>query len=97
MFALFGLGIALIVRSTPASIAVLVLWPLLIESVIGGLLSLVGADTVAEWLPYQAGTTLFELQPDGDPFGRIVGGLVFATFVVLVIAVGSTLTARRDA
>ena len=97
LFALFGLGIALIVRSTPAAIAVLVLWPLLIESVIEGLLSLVSADTVAQWLPYDAGTTVFELQPDGDPFGRVVGGLVFAAFVLLVIAAGSALTARRDA
>lgn len=97
LFALLGLGIALIVRSTPASIALVVLWPLLIESVIGGLLSTVGAEAVADWFPYNAGKTMFELQPDGDPFGRIVGGLVFAAFVVLVIAVGSTLTARRDA
>jgi ABC-2 type transport system permease protein len=97
LFALFGLGIALIVRSTPAAIALLILWPLLVESVIGGLLSLVSADTVAEWLPYGAGTTVYELQPDGDPFGRLAGGLVFAAFVVLVIAIGSALTAHRDA
>ena len=96
LFALFGLGIALIVRSTAAG-ALLVLWPLLIESVIGGLLSLVSADTVAEWLPYHAGTTVFELQPDGDPFGRLVGGLVFAVFVLLIIATGAALTTRRDA
>jgi ABC-2 type transport system permease protein len=96
LFALFGLGIALIVRSTAAG-ALLMLWPLLIESVIGGLLSLVSADTVAEWLPYHAGTTMFELQPDGDPFGRLVGGLVFAVFVLLIIATGAALTTRRDA
>ena len=96
LFALFGLGIALIVRSTAAG-ALLMLWPLLIESVIGGLLSLVSADTVAEWLPYHAGTTVFELQPDGDPFGRLVGGLVFAVFVLLIIATGAALTTRRDA
>lgn len=96
LFALFGLGIALIVRSTAAG-ALLMLWPLLIESVIGRLLSLVSADTVAEWLPYHAGTTMFELQPDGDPFGRLVGGLVFAVFVLLIIATGAALTTRRDA
>ena len=75
----------------------LVLWPLLIESVIGGLLSLVSTDIVAEWLPYDAGTTVVELQPTAIPSDASSRCPVFAAFVLLITATGSAPTARRDA
>jgi ABC-2 type transport system permease protein len=97
MVVLMGLGFGVILRSTPAAIALFVLWPLLVEGVIGGATSAAGLDGVGNWLPYGAGTTLSDLEPSGDPFGRITGGLWFAGFLAVLGAFGSGLLARRDA
>jgi ABC-2 type transport system permease protein len=94
--ALLGLSFGLVLRATAAGVALLILWPLVIESVIGGMLSLVGAEDVASWLPYQAGATMHALAPEGDP-GRFAGGLIFAAFLGAVLVAGTAIVSRRDA
>jgi ABC-2 type transport system permease protein len=94
--ALLGLGFGLVLRATAAGVALLILWPLVIESMIAGLLSTVGAGGASSWLPYQAGSTMHVLAPEGDP-GRLVGGLVFAAFLAVLLLLGTALVSRRDA
>jgi ABC-2 type transport system permease protein len=95
--ALLGLGFGMLVRSSQGAVALILLWPLLIEGIAAGVLSVAGADDAAEWLPWAAGSTMSSLDPaDGEP-SRVAGALVLAGFVALVVAAGAALTDRRDA
>ena len=40
----FGFGIGLIIRNSPATVSILLLWPLLIEGLIAFVFSLLGSD-----------------------------------------------------
>ena len=97
LMALLGLGLGLLIRSSPGSIAVLILWPLLVENIVGGLLSLAGIDGARKYMPYAAGTALFRTDTQPDELGRLAGGIVLAVFVGIVLALGSVTAARRDA
>lgn len=96
---LLGLGLGLIIRSTPAAVAVLVLWPLVAENLIGVLLTTAGVDSAFKWMPYQAGFNLGN--PDAgqstDSLGRWTGGLYFFAVVLAVTLVGAWSTSKRDA
>jgi ABC-2 type transport system permease protein len=97
LMALLGLGLGLLIRSSPGSIAVLILWPLLVENIVAGLLSLAGLDNARKWMPYAAGSALFRTDSQPDELGRLAGGLVLAAFVAVVLGLGSFSAARRDA
>lgn len=97
IMAWLGLGLGLVVRATPAAVAILVLWPLLVESLIGAILVAAGADDAFDWLPYAAGFGLIALDPGGQPLGRIGGGLYFAAWTLAVVGAGAVLAQRRDA
>jgi ABC-2 type transport system permease protein len=96
---LLGLGLGLLIRSTPASVAVLILWPLVGEGLIGALLSAAGVENAFKWLPYQAGFNLGN--PDAgqttDSLGRWTGGLYFLAVTAVIAGVGAWSTSRRDA
>jgi ABC-2 type transport system permease protein len=94
---LFGLSIGLIVRSSPASVALVILWPLLVEGLLSGLLLAAGLHKVRRWMPYASGQRLFTTDTGDEMFGRLASGLYFAGFVALLLVVGSVLTQRRDA
>lgn len=96
---LLGFGLGLLTRSTPAAVAILILWPLLAELIIAGVLSVAGVDNAFKWMPYQAGANLGN--PDAgiesDSLGRVAGGLYFFAVTTLVVVIGSIFTSRRDA
>jgi ABC-2 type transport system permease protein len=96
---LLGFGLGLLMRSTPASVAVLILWPLVAEGIVGALLAAAGVEHPFKWLPYNAGINLGN--PDavegGDSLGRLIGGLYFFAVAAGVTALGSVVTNRRDA
>ena len=95
---LLGLGLGMVIRNTPAAVAVLILWPLVVENIILAILSAAGVDNAERFLPYISG---FELgnpdTPSSDGLGRVAGGLYFGAATVLVATVGIIITARRDA
>lgn len=98
ILSLLGLGVGLLLRSTPAAVAFLILWPLLIENLIGSIFVLAGADGATKWLPYQAGLGLASTSdPGADSLGRVGGGLLFFGFALLVTIAGTIVTQRRDA
>jgi len=85
------------VRSIPAAVAIVLVTPLLIEPVIAapsGLSALSWLPEVVPYLPFTAGMRLVgaglagasEGQSVLDPFTRWEGGLVFAGFTVLLLA-----------
>jgi ABC-2 type transport system permease protein len=94
---LFGLSIGLIVRSSPAGVALVLLWPLLVEGLLTGLLTAAGLHRVRRWMPYASGQRLWFTDSASESFSRVVSGLYFTGFVVVLLLVGTVLTQRRDA
>lgn len=94
--ALLGYAIGLIIHNTPAAIAVLILWPLILESLVAGILGAAGVDEPVKFLPYTSGFRLAEAT-DGDDHQRWLGGLYFAVVAGALLAAGVTRTQRSDA
>jgi len=91
---LLGYGLGLLIRNSPAAICILLLWPLIAEGLIAGLLSAVGVESGVKFLPYSSGFNMAITEPDPESFGRVGGGVYFFVWV-LAIAVAGILTARR--
>jgi ABC-2 type transport system permease protein len=97
LMAIMGLGLGLIIRSTPAVVAALILWPLLVENLLGGLLGLIFDDQgLAAWMPFRAGFSMATLEPFDGP-SRLIGGLYFGAVAFAVLALGTWSVNRRDA
>ncbi len=101
LISLLGYAIGLIIRNTPSSVAILILWPLLLENIVGGVLFAAGVKNVFKFLPYSAGFALAATSDrnSGDPqqLGRLGGGIYFGLVVVALVALGAWITNRRDA
>lgn len=94
---LLGLGLGLIIRSTPAAVAVLILWLLIVESIIAAVLVGFGLDNAGKWMPYTAGFKLGQSDPGEGSLGRVAGGLYFGAVTMVVVFIGAAITRRRDA
>jgi ABC-2 type transport system permease protein len=95
---LLGLGLGMVIRNTPAAVAVLILWPLVVENIIFAILSAAGVEHPQKFLPYISGFGLGNPDPSGpDSLGRVAGGLYFGAVTVFVVTIGVLITARRDA
>jgi ABC-2 type transport system permease protein len=95
---LLGYGLGLLIRNTAASVCVLLLWPLIAEGLVAALLSGVGAEGAAKWLPYSAGISMVVVDVgDEETLGRVGGGLWFFAWVVAILLLGLIRTKRRDA
>jgi ABC-2 type transport system permease protein len=97
LLGLFGLAIGLIIRSTPAAVATLVLWPLLVENIVSAILAGLGVDNPGKWMPYQAGANLWQSGDFSGTLGRWGGGLYFAGATLVLFIAGTVITNRRDA
>jgi ABC-2 type transport system permease protein len=97
IMALVGLGLGMLVRSTPAAIAMLILWPLMAEGLIGGLLQLVfdGVDIVS-WMPFRVGFSIATIESFGGP-ERLVAGIYFGAVGIGLCALGGWAVHRKDA
>jgi len=95
--ALLGMAIGALTRNPPSAITILVLWPLLVEGIVGGLLSLAFEDDIARWMPFQSGlNSMFLELPEGG-FGRWGSLGYFAAWVLLVMVLAERSLKRRDA
>ncbi len=100
LMSLAGYGLGLITRSTPAAIAILIVWPLIAEGLIGGLISVItGWENVVGWMPFQAGIRLVFVETQSHLSGpsRLVAGLYFGGVAALLAAIGAFAVNRRDA
>jgi ABC-2 type transport system permease protein len=93
----FGFGMGLLVRNSPTSVSLLLLWPLLIENLIRGFFALVDLDEASKYLPYQAAISASTANPDPGDLGRPGGQILFACVGAALIGVGVWLDGRRDA
>ncbi len=95
---LLGFGLGMVVRNTPAAVAVLILWPLVVENIVLAILSAAGVDHPQKFLPYISGFGLGNPDAAGtDSLSRVAGGVYFAVVTALVATVGSVITVHRDA
>jgi hypothetical protein len=95
---LLGLGLGLLIRNTPAAVAILILWPLVAEGIVGGVLMAAGIDSAGKWMPYNAGISMGLLDSQRDEsLSRVGAGLYFFAVTTVIGILGSMLTNRRDA
>jgi ABC-2 type transport system permease protein len=95
---LLGFGLGMVIRNTPAAVAVLILWPLVAENILLLVLIAAGVDRPRRFLPYTSGFGLASTDLSShDALGRIAGGVYFAVVTTAVAAIGAVITSRRDA
>ena len=99
LMSLAGYGLGLMTRSTPAAISILIVWPLIAEGLIGGLIGVItGWENVGAWMPFQSGIRLVFVEfDDFDGPSRVVAGLYFGGVAALLAAIGAWAVNRRDA
>lgn len=111
LFGLCGLAVAALVRNQTGALALVLLFPLVIENVLRILLQITAnlgdndADSIAKIFPFDAGAQMFA-RPTADiindvlgyePFGPVAGGLVLAVFTAALLGGAYALFLRRDA
>ncbi len=94
---LLGLGLGMLIRNSAATICGLLLWPLIAENLLAGLLTVVGAEGGVKFLPYVAGLNMAIRDTPDDSLGRVGGGAYFMAWVVVLFVAGLLRTHRRDA
>ena len=92
----FAFGVGLIVRNAPATVTLILVWPLIIEGILGVLLSNV-FDDASYWMPYLAAIQTLTATPDEQAIGRPGAWFLFGGFGWALILIGLLLNARRDA
>jgi ABC-2 type transport system permease protein len=98
LFALWGLGLAFIIRHSAGAICALILWPLVGEGILMNIITgLLDKRWIMKFMPYTAGSHLFTDADDELGLTRVTGGLYFAAFVVASLALGLWMFRRRDA
>lgn len=97
--AVLGVGVGMILRHSAIAVSGLLVWAFLVE----GLLDLFLPERVSRFLPFLAGDRLLAIDfSELDPaamavaLSRTEGGLVFAGYAALALAIGTVLLYRRD-
>jgi ABC-2 type transport system permease protein len=93
----FGFGMGLLIRNSPTTVSLVLLWPLLIEGLITVFLALLNWDGAAKYMPYQAAISASAGDPGTDQLGRPGGQILFAVVGLALIGIGTWLDGRRDA
>jgi ABC-2 type transport system permease protein len=97
LMALMGLGVGMLIRNTPAAIAILIIWPLIAEPLVGALLQLIWKDSnIIAWMPFRVGFLLPVLDVVDGP-SRLVAGLYFGGVAAFMCLAGTFAVQRKDA
>ena len=94
---MLGFGLGLLIRNAAVAICILLLWPLIVEPLIGGLFAVVGIEDAVQFLPYSAGFQMALTEPDPELLGRVAGGLYFFAWVIAIAVFGVVSARTRDA
>jgi ABC-2 type transport system permease protein len=99
IFALLGVGVGLLLRSTALTVTLLLLWPFVVEPLIYGLLTVMNQEDLGKWLPMRAGFAMLGTVEDDDSelLGPNAAGVYFAVFSAVMYAFGVLSAKRRDA
>ena len=96
MLTLFGYGLGLLIRNSPATVATVILWPIIIENVFQTALAVGGVEEPVKFLPYLSAVALVVADPQDYANGRIGGGLYFGIVAIAVVVAGTMINTRRD-
>lgn len=98
LLTLFGFGLGAIMRQPAGAIPVFLIWPLILEGIVGLILRSID-DSLVKWLPFRSAQELanFTMAIDTEVFSRVVSGLYFGAWTVGIVAIGWWLAERRDA
>jgi len=97
LVSLLGFGLGMLIRNTAAAVTALILWPLLLENLLAGLLFAVGVRPPTRWLPFTSGVLMADPTTIDRDVGRVAGGVYFGVVTLAITLVGAFLTTRRDA
>jgi ABC-2 type transport system permease protein len=101
LLSMLGMALAMLMRNSAAAIAILLLWPFVVESLLAGFFSVLGQEGLVKFLPYIAGFRMVNLFDEGsdtsDLLSPTVGGIYFACVVIGLWLLGALSTDRRDA
>ena len=97
MIGLLGVGLGAITRNPPSAIAIILLWPLLVEILIGNIVASVFSRNILDWLPFGAAIQTTFLEVDDLKFGRLGSLGYFGLWVIAVVVIGQIVLRRRDA
>lgn len=93
----FALGLGLVLRSTPAAVTLLLLWPLLVENLVALVGFLAGFEGLGRWMPYSSALSAVSPNAVDDSLGRPWAFVWFGTVALVVVGIGWALDRRRDA
>lgn len=97
MFALWGFAAGALLRQPAGAIPLLLVYALVVEGLLGGLLGLAIDGNVLKWMPFQEGASLSQLHRGSDWMSWPFGLLYTAAFTGLLVAAGWLVVERRDA
>ncbi|MEO6126043.1 MAG: ABC transporter permease [Ilumatobacteraceae bacterium] len=97
LLSMLGFGLGLLIRNSPATITLLILWPLLLESILQGVLRAAGVEDPTPWLPYTSAILMANPDLNSSDPSRLHGGLYLGSVVIGLIIVGLAVNKRRDA
>lgn len=97
MIGALGIGLGAITRNPPSAIAILLLWPLLVEILVGNIVASVFSRNVLDWLPFGAAIQTTFLEIEGLKFGRLGSLGYFGLWVLAIVVIGQVVLRRRDA
>lgn len=101
LFTLAGFGLCAAIRQPAAAIPILLVWPLVVESILFGIIdSATGSERATRFLPFREGFRIASndsFDSTNGSFSRLPAGLYFGAFVAIIVAIGWVLTLRRDA
>lgn len=105
LMALIGHALGALFRSAPLSITTIILWPLLVEGIVGALLvAITDSQDALDWLPFRIGFEMLSYSgfdmSDGGMFDtgptRIQASLYFGAVSVGLTLLASVVASRRD-
>ena len=97
LLSMLGYGLGLVIRNSPATITIFILWPLLLENLVRLVLSAAGVHRPTPWLPVQSAILMTNPDRNLDDPSRLHGGVYLGVVVLVIIAVGILINERRDA
>jgi len=93
---LLGFGLGAVLRSSAGAIATL-FGLLFVQSILAGILPQSWRDTIAPYLPMNAGDAIYSLHRETPGLGAWAGFGVFCLYAATALVVGFLLITRRDA
>lgn len=92
-----GVGLGAVTRNPPSAIAILLLWPLLVEVLVGNIVAAVFSRNILDWMPFGAAFQATFLEIEELKFGRFGSLGYFGLWTLAIVLIGQVVLRSRDA